>query len=74
MDSYWEWNKENFDWHYDPSSDHKDVTYVGRFSHPKLEQVVQETVAGLTDDDYYDDDGESRSDDDKRLMRILLTV
>ena len=41
MDSYWEWNKENFDWHYDPSSKQKDVTYVGRFVHENLEAVVQ---------------------------------
>jgi len=71
MDSYWEWNKENFDWHYDPSSDHKDVTYVGRFSHPKLEQIVQETVSGLTDDDYYNEvsiKGEPYNEEARSIM------
>jgi len=32
MDSYWEWNKENFDWHYDPANTTPDVQYVGRFT------------------------------------------
>ena len=71
MDSYWEWNKENFDWHYDPSSDHKDVTYVGRFAHPNLEQVVQETVANLTDKDYYNEvsiKGEPYNEEAREIM------
>ena len=29
MDSYWQWNKENYKWHYDPTA--IDVQYVGRF-------------------------------------------
>ena len=31
MDSYWQWNKENYKWHYDPASKHSDVQYVGKY-------------------------------------------
>ena len=37
MDSYWQWNKDNFPWHYDPSSKESDVQYVGRFVSNKLQ-------------------------------------
>ncbi len=55
MSSYWEWNKKNFPWHYDPSSNHSDVTYVGRFINDKLEQHVQEAINFFTPDDEYDE-------------------
>jgi hypothetical protein len=55
MDSYWEWNKENFSWHYDPSSKQSDVQYVGRFIHDKMDLYVQEAVENLSDDDCYDE-------------------
>ena len=44
MSSYWEWNKENFPWHYDPSSKQSDVQYVGRFIHDKMDFYVQEAI------------------------------
>ena len=55
MDSYWEWNKENFPWHYDSSSKQSDVQYVGRFMHDKMGDYVQEAVENLSDDDCYDE-------------------
>ena len=48
MESYWEWNKENFDWHFDSQKKIEDVKYVGRFVSDKLESAVQEVVDSLT--------------------------
>ena len=55
MDSYWKWNKENFPWHYDPSSKQSDVQYVGRFIHDKMDFYVQEAIENLSDNDCYDE-------------------
>ena len=51
MDSYWEWNKENFPWHYDPSSKHTDVQYVGQFIHDDMDKYVNEAIGNFTDED-----------------------
>ena len=45
MDSYWKWNKENFDWHFDPSSKEVDVQYVGRFVHNNPDNIVKQTAS-----------------------------
>lgn len=55
MNSYWEWNKENFPWHYDPSSSHNDVSYVGRFVNENMESTVKHTASLFTEDDSYDE-------------------
>ena len=55
MDSYWKWNKENFDWHFDPSSKEVDVQYVGRFVKEDLADVVANTASQFTSDDAYDE-------------------
>ena len=55
MDSYWKWNKENFDWHFDPSSKEVDVQYVGRFVKENLADVVANTALEFTSDDAYDE-------------------
>ncbi len=58
MDSYWEWNKENFKWHYDPSSTHTDIQYVGRFtSNPEslLTDGINASKSALQDKDKYDE-------------------
>jgi hypothetical protein len=41
MKSYWEWNKENFDWHFDSQKKIEDVKYVGRFVSDDLESEVK---------------------------------
>ena len=53
MESYWEWNKENFDWHFDSQKKVEDVQYVGRFVSDELESEVQKVVESLTDDDKF---------------------
>mgnify|MGYP003308973467 FL=1 len=58
MDSYWEWNKENFPWHYDPANTTPDVQYVGRFiSEPEslLIDGVNASKKALRDEDAYDE-------------------
>lgn len=55
MKSYWDWNKENFSWHYDALSPHDDVSFVGRFVHSQMEQSVQDAVRSLTCDDEYNE-------------------
>tara|TARA_B100000497_G_C7684271_1_gene414401 strand:- start:1533 stop:2201 length:669 start_codon:yes stop_codon:yes gene_type:complete len=55
MDSYWEWNKENFPWHYDPSSKQKDVQYVGQFVSDKMANYVQEAIGNFTEEDEYNE-------------------
>ena len=58
MDSYWKWNKENFDWHYDPASKQTDVQYVGQYiSSPEslLRDVVSASSDALSDEDNYDE-------------------
>lgn len=55
MDSYWKWNKENFDWHFDPASKEVDVQYVGRFVKENLADVVANTASQFTQDDAYDE-------------------
>ena len=58
MDSYWEWNKENFDWHYDPANTTPDVRYVGRFiTNPEslLTDGVNASKDALRDEDAYDE-------------------
>ena len=55
MDSYWKWNKENFDWHFDPASREVDVQYVGRFVKEDLADVVANTASQFTTDDAYDE-------------------
>ena len=58
MDSYWEWNKENFDWHYDPANTTPDVQYVGKFvSDPVslLRDGVNACKDALRDRDKYDE-------------------
>ncbi len=58
MDSYWDWNKENFDWHYDPASKQSDVQYVGKFvSNPGslLRDGVRACKDALSDKDKYDE-------------------
>lgn len=55
MDSYWKWNKENFDWHFDPASREVDVQYVGRFVKEELADVVANTASQFTTDDAYDE-------------------
>ena len=54
MDSYWQWNKENFPWHYDPSSKESDVQYVGRFISDRLQEGVDNVVKNFTENDVYD--------------------
>lgn len=71
MDSYWEWNKENFPWHYDPSSKQKDVQYVGRFTCDNFEEVVQQAVSRFKPEDEYDEvsfKGEPYNDEAKEIM------
>ena len=55
MDSYWKWNKENLDWHFDPASREVDVQYVGRFVKEDLADVVANTASQFTTDDAYDE-------------------
>lgn len=58
MDSYWQWNKENYKWHYDPASKHSDVQYVGRFiTEPKtlLTDGINASKSALCEDDAYDE-------------------
>ena len=55
MDSYWEWNKENFPWHYDPSSKESDVQYVGRFVSDRLQEGVDNVIKNFTENDVYDE-------------------
>ena len=55
MDSYWEWNKENFPWHYDPSSKETDVQYVGQFVSDKMNNYVQEAIGNFTEEDAYNE-------------------
>ena len=51
MDSYWDWNKENFDWHFDSQKKVEDVQYVGRFVSDKLESSVKSVVDVLLSDE-----------------------
>ena len=53
MKSYWDWNKENFDWHFDSQKKVEDVQYVGRFVSDELESEVQKVVESLTDEDKF---------------------
>lgn len=53
MNSYWEWNKQNFPWHYDPSCDHNDVKHVGRFVHTDLENTIQHADKNFEESDSY---------------------
>jgi len=53
MKSYWEWNKENFDWHFDSQKKIEDIQYVGRFVSDELESSVQGVIDSLTDDDKF---------------------
>ena len=53
MNSYWEWNKENFDWHFDSQKKIEDIKYVGRFVSEELESSVQGVIDSLTDDDKF---------------------
>ena len=55
MDSYWEWNKENFPWHYDPSSKETDVQYVGQFVSDKMDKYVNEAIGNFTEEDEYNE-------------------
>lgn len=55
MNSYWQWNKKNFKWHYDPASTHSDLTYVGRFVNKKMQTYIDEAVKSFTPDDNYDE-------------------
>ena len=71
MNSYWEWNKENFPWHYDPSSKKTDLQYVGRFVHKDMEKYVQEAVSRFTADDEYDEvsfKGKPFNEEAKQIM------
>ena len=71
MNSYWNWNKENFPWHYDPSSEQSDVQYVGRFVHDKMNDYVQEAVSRFTPEDEYDEvsfKGEPFNEEAKQIM------
>lgn len=53
MKSYWDWNKENFDWHFDSQKKIEDVQYVGRFVSDTLESNVQNLIDTLTDEDKF---------------------
>ena len=55
MDSYWEWNKENFPWHYDPSSKQTDVQYVGRFVSDRLQPAIDTVIENFKPEDVYDE-------------------
>ena len=58
MDSYWQWNKENYKWHYDPSCNKSDVQYVGRFiTDPKtlLTDGINASKSALDSNDKYDE-------------------
>ena len=47
MDSYWEWNKENFPGTMTPSSKESDVQYVGRFVSDRLQEGVDNVIKTL---------------------------
>ena len=71
MDSYWQWNKDNFPWHYDPSSKESDVQYVGRFVSNKLQEGVDNVIKNFKEDDVYDEvsiKGEPYNDEAKEIM------
>ena len=71
MDSYWQWNKDNFPWHYDPSSKESDVQYVGRFISDRLQEGVDNVVKNFTENDVYDEvsiKGEPFNDEAKEIM------
>ena len=53
MDSYWEWNKENFPWHYDPSSKQSDVQYVGQYVSDDMDKYIEEAIGNFVPEDYY---------------------
>ena len=58
MDSYWQWNKENYEWHYDPSCNQSDVQYVGRFiTDPEtlLTDGINASKRALQHNDKYDE-------------------
>ena len=53
MQSYWEWNKKNFDWHFDSQLKVEDVQYVGRFVSDELKSSINSVVDSLTDNDKF---------------------
>ena len=55
MDSYWEWNKENFPWHYDPSSKQTDVQYVGQYVSDNMDRYIEEAIGNFVPEDYYNE-------------------
>jgi len=55
MDSYWEWNKENFPWHYDPSSKQSDVQYVGQYVSDDMDRYIEEAIGNFVPEDYYNE-------------------
>ena len=55
MDSYWEWNKENFPWHYDPSSKQSDVQYVGQYVSDDMDKYIEEAIGNFVPEDYYNE-------------------
>ena len=44
MKSYWDWNKKNFDWHFDSQKKVDDVQYVGQFTSDELESSVNKII------------------------------
>ena len=50
MESYWDWNKENFDWHFDSQKKVEDVQYVGRFVSDNLESSVHDVIDSMDDE------------------------
>lgn len=55
MKSYWEWNKENFDWHFDHSLKTNDVQFVGTFFNENIERIASEFAATLGDESKFDE-------------------
>lgn len=53
MESYWEWNKKNFEWHFDPQKDVDDVKYVGRFVSDKFDSNITDVINSFTDEDIF---------------------
>tara|TARA_R110002153_G_scaffold20063_8_gene68228 strand:- start:454 stop:1122 length:669 start_codon:yes stop_codon:yes gene_type:complete len=53
MKSYWDWNKKNFDWHFDSQKKVDDVHYVGQFTSDELESSVNKIINSLTDEDKF---------------------
>lgn len=55
MKSYWEWNKENFDWHFDNKKTVEDVQYVGKFCNQAIEKTAQDFSLTLGDESAFDE-------------------